>query len=359
MIVRTLQSVEEFKALEPAWRRLHDSSPEGSLYTSFDYTWVWWATYPSLGKLCIYVVEDQDQNVLAIAPMYKTQSHLTRFFTLSTLRFIGRGSEVTPVDLNVIFCSDNELANAAGALLLSAWKTEANVQRVLLEELPERSRLFAMLQQQLPHSVEGSQIRWVADLPESWEKFTASLSRNTRKRIKNRRNRLLSENSLTLQLCSDKASMEEALDALVRLHQDRRHSKGDTAAFTTTDYLQFHQTLLAESASQKLMQFVTLKDGDNIIGVEYMYRNKGVLLFNQTGFNPDYEPVSPGHNMMVFAIEQAIEEGLHSIDLLHGNYDYKKSYASESVTTLVVSSYTSPVLRAVARLVQAAKALRF
>lgn len=358
MIVRTFQSNEEFKALEPTWRSLHESSPEGSLFNGFDYTWVWWSTFHSLGQLCIYAVEDEHGNVLAIAPMYKTRSNLTRLFNVSTLRFIGRGSDVTPVDLNVLLCADHIAADAAGKLLLATWQKEAAAQRLLLEELPEQSRFFALVQQQLPHVVEDTQIRWAADLPDTWDQFTAKLSRNTRKRIKHRRNRLMGEKTLTMQLCTDASSMKEALVALVTLHQDRRHSKGDTAAFSTPEYRQFHETFLVESAKSNAVQFVTLRDGDDIVGVEYLYRNKGVLLFNQTGFKPEYEPLSPGHNMMVFAIEQAIDEGLHAIDLLHGNYEYKKSYASVQITTLVVASYTSWPLRAIARLMQSVRALK-
>lgn len=358
MIVKTLQTVEEFKAFEPAWRNLHANSPEGSLYNSFDYTWVWWATFHSLGQLSIYVVKDKLGNVAAIAPMYKTRSPMMRLFTLNTLRFIGRGSDVTPVDLNVLFCADKLDAEAAGKLLISTWQQTEDIQRLLFEELPEQSRFFAMVQQHVPYLVEHTQIRWVAELPDTWEKFTASLSRNTRKRIKHRRNRLYSKETLSMQLCTKQQQMKEALNALITLHKERRHSKGDSAAFSTTDYIQFHQSLLSQSAEKNAIRFVTLRDGDDIVGVEYMYLSNGTLLFNQTGFKPEYEPYSPGHNMMVFAIENAIEQGIQTMDLLHGNYQYKQSYASDSITTLTVSSYRSITHRLVAHLLQKAKVMK-
>lgn len=355
MIVRTLQSIEEFKALEPHWRALHESSPEGSLFNDFDYTWVWWATFQSLGKLCIDVVEDDQGALVAIAPMYKTRTKLSRFFTLSTLRFIGRGSDVTPADLNVLFCVDNSAAEVAGKLLLDKWQSDADVQRILLEELPEHSRFFAMVHSNMPYLIEDAQIRWVADLPSTWQDFIASLSRNTRKRIKHRRNRLAGAQTLRMDLCSSQSAKEEALAALITLHKERRHSKGDSAAFSTENYIKFHESLLAATASRSLIQFVTLRDGGEIVGVEYLYRNKGVLLFNQTGFKPQYESLSPGHNMMVFAIESAIDEGMHSIDLLLGDYQYKQSYASTQVKTMMVTHYSSWVLNLFARLIQSAR----
>jgi len=215
-----------------------------------------------------------------------------------------------------------------------------------------------MVQQHLRYLIEDTQIRWVANLPESWQAFTAGLSRNTRKRIKHRRNRLNDAQTLTMQVCSDQPSKEEALAALITLHKERRHSKGDSAAFSTNEYVQFHESLLAKSGAQHLTQFITLRDDDDIVGVEYMYLSHNTLLFNQTGFSPNYESVSPGHNMMVFAIENAVNQGVHSLDLLHGDYQYKHSYASDKVTTLMVSSYSSKFYFALARLLQSAKTMK-
>lgn len=364
MFVRTLQSIEEFKAIEPSWRKLHESSPDSSFFNSFDYTWVWWDIYQSLGELCIYVVLDgeagggAEAQVLAIAPMYKTRSHLTRFFSLPTLRFVGRGGDVTPVDLNVLFCADDAAARASGQLLLSTWQADTNVQRLLFEELPERSRFYSMVQQHLRYLIEDTQIRWVANLPESWQEFTAGLSRNTRKRIKHRRNRLNDAQTLTMQVCTDQGAKEEALAALITLHKERRHSKGDSAAFSTSEYVQFHESLLATPSAQPLTQFITLRDDDKIVGVEYMYVSNNTLLFNQTGFSPEYESVSPGHNMMVFAIENAFDQSVQSLDLLHGDYQYKHSYASDKITTLMVTSYSSNFHYVFARLLQGVKSLK-
>ena len=54
---------------------------------------------------------------------------------------------------------------------------------------------------------------------------------------------------------------------------------------------------------------------------------------------PAYNSISPGHNMMVFALEQAIEEGLIEFDLLKGDYAYKRSYASDTIESITVSHY--------------------
>lgn len=59
----------------------------------------------------------------------------------------------------------------------------------------------------------------------------------------------------------------------------------------------------------------------------YCYAWRGTTLPFQSGFDPQYEKLSPGLTLMGFAIEQAIREGQTCFDMLRGEYDYKKRWA--------------------------------
>jgi len=58
--------------------------------------------------------------------------------------------------------------------------------------------------------------------------------------------------------------------------------------------------------------------------------SQGALSFFQTGFDTEFKGLSPGHLMMAFMIDDAIRNGVESIDLLKGNYEYKAHYARDS-----------------------------
>lgn len=366
MICKTVQTLEEFQALEPAWRCLHDKSPEGSFFTGFDFAWVWWQSYGSLGQLCIYVVETQagdphhDPNnpVMAIAPLYRTRCRLTRFFRLNTLRFIGRGGDVTPDDLNVLLTPIDALAEAAVNTLAADWQADANITRLLFEDLPEQSRFYSRFRAIRRPLCEHRESRLVAELPETWDAFTSTLSRNTRKRAKNRANRLANAETMTLAVCTEPREMQRALAALVHLHRDRQTSKGEFPAFSSPAYLQFHEALIEQTQGKETVKFVILNDGADIVGVEYLFCHQGTLSFYQTGFDPAYEPFSPGHNMMVHAIKHGIENGFTSIDLLKGNYHYKYSYAKDRKHSVTISCYATLGWRWTASIMQRAKTLR-
>ncbi len=366
MICKALQTLEEFQALEQGWRWLHDKSPEASFFNGFDFAWVWWQSYGSLGQLSITVVEteagdpehDPDNPVIAIAPLYRTRCHFTRFFRLNTLRFLGRGGDVTPDDLNVLLSPTDALAEDAVKALSSHWLADGGLTRLLFEDLPEQSRFYRLYRAIRNPLVEHRESRLVAELPDTWDAFNSTLSRNTRKRVKNRANRLANAEALQLKVCTEPEQMHQALDALVHLHRDRQSSKGEFPAFGTTAYLQFHKTLIEQTQGKQAIKFVTLTDGNNIVGVEYLFCHQGALLFYQTGFDPEYEPVSPGHNMMVHAIRYGIENGFRRIDLLKGNYPYKHSYAKDRRDSVTLSCYATLGWRFIAVLVQRAKNLK-
>lgn len=369
MKVRIVNTVEGFKALEPAWNELHAQGVGASFFNSFAFSFVWWQTYGVSGgsdqphplnvqdgfvELSIFVIES-DSNVVAIAPLYKTKSQLAWLFKIPSLRFIGRGADIAPDDLDVMLCADEAQALEAVRHLHMQWNELRGVQRILLEELPERSRFFELSCQCDSYLIERRQSRPVAKLAVSWSEFTATLSRNTRKRIKARRNRLNDAEGLSLNLCKDHVSMQQALGALIELHKMRQSAKGESPAFNTRHYIQFHENLVKALHSIDGCQFITLNDGEKIVGVEYLYCHNGCLLFYQTGFDPKYETVSPGHNMMVFAIENAIENGFTDIDLLKGDYPYKQSYADTKKESISASIYFSMHWRLFAKTLNAVR----
>jgi len=293
---------------------------------------------------------NSDNAIVLIAPFYKTRSRLTRFFRLSTLRFIGRGGDLAPDDLNILLTDDETLVDSSLKALFDAISDSVKVQRILLEEVPMNSALSTRCHVHSKCIVEATQTRHVAALTDQWETFVAGLSRNTRKRIKNRRNRLKANSALTLNLCKDRESVLEAFDALIDLHKARQHGKGSETAFSNEQYLAFHRELLNSLVDQDAVQFVTLLDDHKIVGVEYLFVHNGNLMFYQTGFDQEYESVSPGHNMMVYAIEAAFDQGFTRLDLLKGDYEYKNSYADATEQSIQVSIYRSWLWQTTARL---------
>ena len=83
-ILRSLNSIEEFKAIEADWDNLTRDP-----LRSFAWHFAWWKNFQHLGQLCIFVFEANGK-VVGIAPFY-----LDRWNGQKRLRFLGSGKTCT------------------------------------------------------------------------------------------------------------------------------------------------------------------------------------------------------------------------------------------------------------------------
>ncbi len=343
LTISIIQTDAEFDQLESDWRALAEQDPHATVFNGWDWSRLWWKHYSELGSLYILVFCNNNKPV-AIAPFYRGLSKVLRFKRMPTLNLIGWGSDTTPDSLNILCLPDWQSA-VSDALCQRLFDRDMP-ERIIFRDMTTGSLLFdgltACMQRrarfyQQPHYVKRA---W-ADLPDSFEAYLGGLSRNSRKRFKHRRNRLSAQGSAVMRLCQTEEEVSQAMDALVPLHLLRWENNTDS--FRTDEYVSFHRELMLALHKQNQLSLAVLEIENNIVAVEYGYRFKNVLSFFQTGFDPAYDDISPGHNLMTFSIEEAIKAGHTKIDMLKGDYEYKNSYAKETITTANID-FIRPVL---------------
>ncbi len=335
LIIKTVRTTAEFDQLEPTWLTLSEADSDATVFNAWDWNRVWWEHYAHLGALHVFVFYDQSR-IVAIAPFYSGQSRLLSIKSVENLYFIGTGGDTSPDDLNMLCLPDwrEEVSMVLTKLIL-----EQNMpERLVLRDMPAGSTLFSTLRAHFEKTSRffispEQQTRHCHNLPATYADYLSQLSRNSRKRIKHRENRLRAEDSAIVRLCHTDEEVEQAMDALIRLHKARWLSKGGQGAFGSKSYNSFHRALMHCLHKQKQLWLMVLEVDEKIIAVEYAFAFKGVLSFFQTGFDPNYEHLSPGHILMTHAIKRAIEQGFTQIDLLKGDYAYKTSYAKQTKQT--------------------------
>ena len=335
--VDVVTTESEFDALKAEWEVLTGPDSGYGIFNSWLCNRTWWRHHAHLGSLAIYVAR-QHGAIVGIAPLYQRKTRRFGVLTLNTLLFIGRGGNTTPDDLDFIVQAEN--AAQISAQLLAAILTKKNLQRLYLQDLPAHSASLPSLRQlsdtlaQTHHltryvSETPAISRPVALLADDWPTFLARKSRNFRKQVKRRNNRLARTGDACYRRCQTEAEIEAAFQALKRLHQQRWTVKQGHASGSFNDdaYLQFHRDFMSELAQRDQLWLLTLTLDDNIIGVEYGFSHNTQLSLFQTGFSPAHSQLAPGHLMMCRLISLAIEAGMTEVDLLKGDYEYKQSYA--------------------------------
>lgn len=342
--IQVVTSDLDFASLGDQWQQLAAIDEQATLFNDWVWNSLWWKHYKHLGELhvvLVYSVIYGEEQLVGVGPFYRCSSRATWLGTVDTLRFIGTGGDTSPDDLNILAhpSLQTEVANVICDHLF-----DEQFQRILLADVSQRSAFYQAFKSRATDTsgyvrTPVTHTRQYADLPADWSAYRAQISRNTHKQIKRRQNRLNALGNVELDICRTEQEVETAFDALVRLHVSRWQAKGHSGSFGSDLYCRFHLALMHRLFTEDQLWLATLKVDNDIIAVEYMFLYKHVLLFFQTGFNPEFEYLSPGHVMIAHAIQQAIATGVRRVDFLKGEYGYKSSYANQELRSENIDFY--------------------
>jgi len=268
--IKLISKEDEFDALGDDWNDLVTGNPRYSLFNSFVCNRSWWRHHAHLGELAIFVALDDDDNkVIGIAPLYRLTTTRYRALKFNTLCFIGRGASTTPDDLDLIVKDAN--ADVITTQLIDAILADSQAQRIHLRDIPATSRTVEVLSNQAK-SLSNSGIRCslnaspevsrqIATLPADWQSYLSAQSRNFRKQIKRRNNRLARTGEALFTLCQSESDIDKAFEALKRLHHERWQAKPGEASesFQEESYLNFHRELMTQLSNRRYRVCVLLQ----------------------------------------------------------------------------------------------------
>ena len=336
-------------ALRDEWERLERLDPECTPFNTWLWNSLWWRHYAATGarsrRLRVLALRARNRDgatgrAVALLPLQVSRERRLGVLRADTLRFLGSGGDTSPDYLNLVA----EPASRARAerRLLDAVFAMDDWQHLHLSDVASPSSLETALDERLAHErgvrLGGrvNSIR-VATLPSSWEDYRLALSRKRRKQINHRRNRLERAGRCELGIAATPAELAEAREALVELHRARWRSKGERGAFVSREYVDFHRAVIEGFFARDALWLATLRLDGRIIGVQYVFRWRDALLFFQSGYSPAHEGLSPGHVLFTHVIGEGIARGLRRVDMLKGDYDYKRVYARRTRRTRDIS----------------------
>ena len=350
--VQHITTVDGFDALREDWLRLHKDCETASLFNSWYWSRLWWQYYGDMGELFIIVIRVSDV-VQCIAPFYRCQTRALKLRYVSTLRFIGNGGDTSPDDLGLLH--NKEFEKVVSRHVCESVFHESGCVRLQLSDMARSSELVNTLlsknsEENWGRPMERHQHRRISTLPDTIEAFEQSLSKNARKQRKRRRQKLSNlEQNVQFIPCVTHADIDSAYADLLRLHNMRHAEKiGGSDSFRSDRYQRFHLAAMKKALDNNELRLIKLVIDDKTIGVEYAFLCKEILSFFQTGFDPDYKHLSPGHLLMMETIDRGIEDGARRIDLLKGDYEYKQTYAKQIATTIDLELWKNPAVALIA-----------
>jgi CelD/BcsL family acetyltransferase involved in cellulose biosynthesis len=223
LTVETIKDLQRLEALGEEWGRLESSLSPRLPFASPLWALNWWRSFRRSGlaardDLHCYALRDGFGALVALAPMFVTRRPGFGPIRARELQFFGADPYVT--EWRGLVCRP-EMADAAIKTLLAHIESERPADFVQWRGLPaeaDKKALGANFQRQ---DVLNTTVFYLA-LPDSWEAFRGSLSRNVKESLRKCYNSLAREqHEFALRVVASPEEAPAALDVFFALHAMR------------------------------------------------------------------------------------------------------------------------------------------
>jgi CelD/BcsL family acetyltransferase involved in cellulose biosynthesis len=165
-------------------------------------------------------------------------------------------------------------------------------------------------------------------LPGSLEEYIAELGRRTRKQVRRDINRLNESGNLEYKVAGTEQDVESTRELLIRLHQSRWTDVGMPGVFSSDKFRSFHDRIMLIALHNDWLRLGTLLLDGEPLACEYNLKYRNKIYSYQCGVKTsDDSNISVGTVADVYAIGNAISDGLKEYDFLIGATHYKNRLA--------------------------------
>jgi CelD/BcsL family acetyltransferase involved in cellulose biosynthesis len=304
----------------------------------------WWRHYggqamresPSL-ELFVLGVLDKADRLIGVAPWYLDATT----WQGRVVRFLGTG-EICSEYLSVPAAPGMEdVVTAALADWLSAargtdaWDllelTSISADDAVMTGLAERLRARGNLVHQRP----GASC-WRIELPDTWEKYLATVSKQHRSRLRKIERQLLESGRAVIHWVRGSEDLPQAQQVLIELHQARRQFLGEPGCFSSRQFTAFHGQAMQDLLDRgQLGLFWIELDGKPFVA-DYMFHVGKNIYQYQCGLDPTRLDEAPGRLGNLVCLKFAIENGYRTFDFLRGDEPYKGHFRAQPYACLEI-----------------------
>jgi CelD/BcsL family acetyltransferase involved in cellulose biosynthesis len=331
LTVEKIPTIDGFEQLRPVWNTLLAESASDQVSLTWEWLATWWEVFGSDRELYLLVVRDEDR-VVGLAPLLRRSIAHYGVLPFRRLEFLCSGEEeadeICSPFLDFIFRRGRE-AEALGAVFDHLRQRQADWDEIVLTDVlansPNLSHLQSLCHEDgIGWEVTRNQTAVYISLPPDWESYLASLSRNSRWKIRRGR-RAVAEHGGELRVVDGAEGFSGHFETLIKLHQERWTTHGEPGAFASEKFTRFHRRLVQQLLPLGWIRLYVLLLAGEPVSAIYDFVYHGRAYFYQIGRTGKPCSIdSPGMAIQSFAIEQAIGEGLTEYEMYKGGPDSYK-----------------------------------
>lgn len=326
-----LSSESDFNAIREEWDQLIDDSDQRVYFLRWPWNRQWWVHYaPPGSQLMLITVRDQRNRLLGLAPFYWKQCRVAGLAYLREVNFLGAGIEMATSEyLDVIARRgyEKEVAEKLADFL----KSSNDWDHIRLWGIPFSSRVLPHLHRALGQEAvitHCDHARYI-DVRSGWETVRNGMNKKFRCNLERAVKHLFTTHNVEFRKVTTSEAFDEAIEALIRLHQARWQSKGEAGSFAHPLFGGFLRRAGQSGLIDGRLRFWTLSIDGRIAAALIGFYDNGIVHYFQGGFDLAYAKDSLGSVMVKLCIQDCIDaEEVSIFDFMGGSPEYKKHWTS-------------------------------
>ena len=334
MFKLALNTEQEFCELREEWDALLDETEDLDFFSTWEWNYSWWKNFKEDKQLFLLTLRDEANVLVGIFPGCIFKYNYFGLLRLRFLQFIGRGIDRNSIGeysdfLDVIV--HRKFKTQAFESLLAFLKSRNDLyDMIYLNSMKETSDLLSYLRNHVKDPTAHCRIEkdffvYFASLPGDIDEYLKGLSSSFRASIRRKVRKW--EKSYDGRLCTaeDRESTEDFFVNFFSLVR-KRHRK-----IMSNEREAFHRDIARFSFEKNRFWAISTKIENkySAVAVVYLFKDKGY--FYQHAINPQFSKDSPGMVLFYYMFEKLICSGITRLELLRGEYDYKKQFGKDHV----------------------------
>ncbi len=324
-MVEIIKDVERVTALAPQWNELLRASAADCPFLTAEWLQAWWIHCGGSRTLHVITVRDDGGRLIAIAPLMMGKGPLGLWRRLEFLGTGHAGSDYLDV---IVRCGHEREGLQAVAAAIGQEHAELRLHHVtdasLALTLGARLVEDGWTLRRTPASV----CPVVVLAGHTWDSYLASLGAAHRANVRRRLRTLTKRFDVRFEPVASEPARGEALDALIRFH-DQRFGAGGSTAFMSPALRAFHDDATRRAIREGWLRLFALRLDGRVAAVMYGFSYNRRFYFYQHGFDAQDESLSVGLVLMGLTIQAALDEGALEFDMLYGTEAYKALWARD------------------------------
>jgi CelD/BcsL family acetyltransferase involved in cellulose biosynthesis len=327
--VDVISDYTAFVAFEAEWNDAVERARIPHPFLRHEWVRTWWEAFSTPATRPYIQVVRANGRVTAIAPFMRDMGAMYGI-PARRVRFIH--NDHTP-RTDVIIADDAEASYQAiwralrtdrerwDVLLLGQLERSSKTQQAFLEfAAAERLRTGTWRSSDSPYlSITGT-----------WDAYLNSLPAKFRSNLRNRMSRLAKIGPVSLEILTDRQSIEGAAEEAWRLESSGWKREAGTAIASDPAVHRFYTTLIERGTNAGWLRLLFLTVGDRRIATSYGACFDNRLFLFKTGYDPEFATGAPFKILTSLAIQDACTCGLSEVDFLGDAEPWKLEWTSTS-----------------------------